>query len=85
MFSNCCSVVYEKSSSIRESLSYRVNHNHSNVKKKKTTFLISGIYLTYKFVIQDIKRIKIIFLYFFIYWLNFHDFNKPIIKAKNAC
>jgi hypothetical protein len=49
---------------------------------KKTTFLISGIHFTYKFVILDTKRKKNIFWVFLKYWPSFHGFNKLVIKAK---
>ena len=53
--------------------------------KKKTTFLISGIRLTYKFVIPNTKRKQNIFLIFLKYGPSSHDFNKLVIKAQNTC
>ena len=50
--------------------------------KKKTTFLISGIRFTYKFVIPNTKRKQNIFLEFFKYWPSSHGSNKLVIKAK---
>jgi hypothetical protein len=75
------SMVQEKPSSVRKFLSYRVKPNRSNV-YKRITFLISGIYFTYKFVIPDIKTKQNIFLIFLKYWPSSHDFNKLVIKAK---
>jgi hypothetical protein len=49
---------------------------------KETSFLISGIYFTYKFVILNIKRKENIFLEFLKYWPSSRDFNKRVIKAK---
>ena len=50
---------------------------------KKTTFLISGVRFTYKFVISDIKRKQNIFFGVFLkYWPSSCDFNKLVIKAK---
>jgi hypothetical protein len=51
----------------------------------KNTFLILEIHFTYKFVIPDTKRKKIIFFGFFKYWPRSYDFNKLVIKAQNAC
>jgi ubiquitin-protein ligase len=49
---------------------------------KKTTFLISGVRFTYKFVIPDIKRKQNIFLSVFLkYWPSSCDLNKLVIKA----
>jgi hypothetical protein len=54
--------------------------------KKRTTFyLISRIYLTYKFIILNNKRIQNIFLIFSKYGPSSHDFNKLVIKAQNTC
>jgi len=53
-------MVQEKSSLVRRFLSYGVKPNRSNV-YKKTTFLISGIYFMYKFIISDIKTKQNIF------------------------
>jgi len=50
------SMVQEKSSLIRRSLSYRVKSNRSNVYVKKKHILISGIRFTYKFVIPYTNR-----------------------------
>jgi hypothetical protein len=49
---------------VRRSLSYRVKPNHPNV-NKRTTFLISWIRFTYKFVILNIKRKQNNFFGFF--------------------
>jgi len=49
---------------------------------KKTTFLISRVRLTYKFIIPDIKRKQNIFWVFLKYWPSSHDFNKLVIKDK---
>jgi hypothetical protein len=43
--------------------------------------LISGIYLTYKFIIPHIKKKQNIFL-FLKYKPSSHDFNKLVIKSK---
>jgi len=60
----------------------RVKLNRSTV-YKRTTFFISGIRFTYKFVIPDIKtKQKYFFLIFLKYWPSSHDFNKLVIKAK---
>jgi hypothetical protein len=77
-------MVQEKPSSVRRFLSYGVKPNRPNV-NKRTTFSISGICFTYKFIIPDIKRKQIIFLELLKYWLSSRDFNKLVIKAKNAC
>ena len=76
------SMVQEKSSSIRRSLSYRVKPNRSNVYVKKLIFLISGICFTYKFVIPNIKRKQKDFFRIFEYWPSSHGLNKRVIKAK---
>jgi hypothetical protein len=82
VFSNFWSVYgLRKSSLIRRSLSYRVKPNRPNV-NKRTTFSISGICFTYKFVIPDIKRKQNNFLEFLKYWPSSRDFNKLVIKAK---
>jgi hypothetical protein len=70
-----------KPSLIRRFLSYGVKPNRSNV-YKRTTFLISAIRFTYKFIIQDIKTKQNIFLIFLKYWPSSRDFNKLVIKAK---
>jgi hypothetical protein len=50
---------------------------------KKTTFLISEVCFTYKFIILDIKRKQNIFFgFFFKYWPSSHGSNKLVIKAK---
>jgi len=46
---------------------------------------ISGIRLTYKFVILDIRTNKIIFLVFLKCRPSSLGFHKPVIKAKNIC
>jgi hypothetical protein len=52
---------------------------------KRTTLLISGIRLTYKFVIPDTKKI-IFFLFFWnIDLASSHGFNKLVIKAQDTC
>ena len=58
-----------------------VKLNRSNV-YKRTTFFISGIRFTYKFVIPDIKTKQKYFFDFLKYWPSSHDFNKLVIKAK---
>jgi hypothetical protein len=76
-------MVQEKSSSVRRFLSYGAKLNRSNV-YKRTTFLISGLRFTYKFVIPDIKTKQNI-TFIFIFWnigQSSHDFNKSVIKAK---
>jgi hypothetical protein len=62
----------------------RVKLNRSTV-YKRTTFFISGIRFTYKFVIPDIKTKQKYFFDFLKYWPSSHDFNKLVIKAQNAC
>jgi hypothetical protein len=63
-----------------------IKPNHSNHRKKKTNFyLILWIRLTCKFVIPDIKRKNKIIFFFVKYWPSSRDFNKLVIKAKNAC
>jgi len=47
--------------------------------------LILRIRLTYKFIIFDIKINRLIFLVFLKYRSNSHEFNKLVIKSKNAC
>jgi hypothetical protein len=76
------SMVQEKSSSIRRSLSYRVKPNRSSVYVKKNIFLISGIRFTYKFVIPYTNRGQKDFLEFLEYWPSSHGLNKLVIKAK---
>jgi hypothetical protein len=49
---------------------------------KKTTFLISEVCFTYKFIIPDIKKTKYFFGCFLKYWHSSRDFNKLVIKAK---
>jgi len=49
---------------------------------KEITFLISGIYFMYKFVIPYAKRKQNIFLKMLKYWSSSHSFNKLVIKAK---
>jgi len=49
---------------------------------KEITFLISGIYFMYKFVIPYTKRKQNIFLKILKYWSSSHSFNKLVIKAK---
>jgi hypothetical protein len=74
-------MVHEKPSSVRRFLSYGAKLNRSNV-YKRTTFLISGLRFTYKFVIPDIKTKRNIFFIFLNISQSSHDFNKPVIKAK---
>jgi len=57
-------MVQEKPSLVRRFLSYEAKLNRSNV-YKRTTFLISGLRFTYKFVIPDIKTKQNIFFLFF--------------------
>jgi len=71
-------MVQEKSSSIRRFLSYEVKLNWSNV-YKRTTFLISGIRFTYKFVIPDIKTSKNI-----CYFSMHFGFNNQFIKVMRT-
>jgi hypothetical protein len=75
------SMVQEKSSSIRRSLSYRVKPNRSKV-YEKPYFFISGIRLTYKFVIPNTNRRQKDFFEFLKYWPSSHGLNKRVIKAK---
>jgi len=75
------SMVQEKSSSIRRSLSYRVKPDRSNV-YVKTIFLISGISFTYKFIIPNTKRRQKDFFRILKYWPSSHGLNKLVIKAK---
>jgi hypothetical protein len=42
---------------------------------KETTFLISGIHFTYKFIILDTKEKQNSFGVFLKYWLSSHGFN----------
>ena len=86
MFSLCFlvvgpSMVQEKSSSIRRSLSYRVKPNRSSVYVKKHIFNFR-IRFTYKFVILYTNRGQKDFLEFLEYWPSSHGLNKLVIKAK---
>jgi hypothetical protein len=71
-FSNCFSV-------------YWLKVGHPNI-FLYLFLLILGILLTYKFVILEIKIIRLNFFFMFLkYRSSFHGLNKLVIKSKNTC
>jgi hypothetical protein len=62
-------------------LSYFEKNTRISQKNLVVFNLISGIYLTYKFIIPHIKKKKNIFI-FLKYKPSSHEFNKLVIKSK---